>query len=82
MFVAQPVGVDDNIQQGLIWELRSRGDVHLATHFGSDPGAASFVCLDLDRRLGVFAFANVRGDERFMQTQKQILTGLLKQARS
>jgi CubicO group peptidase (beta-lactamase class C family) len=81
-FSDQSVQVDEAIQQGLVWELRSRNGIHLASHFGGDPGAASFVCLDIDKRVGVFAFANITSDHAFLEFQRDVLVRLLKQARA
>ncbi len=81
-FTPQPIAVDEHIGQGLIWELREKNGVRLASHFGSDPGAASFVCLDLEQHLGLVCFANITGDESLRAFQKDVLVRLLKQARA
>jgi CubicO group peptidase (beta-lactamase class C family) len=76
----QPVTVDQNVQQALIWTLREQN--HLAMHYGGDSGADSVAALDVNRRVGALMFSNVTGNDSFRAFQKEAMERLLERARS
>lgn len=80
MLTPQPLPAklgDGSIGQGLIWQLRTLGGMHLASHSGGDPGASTVVAIDLDRKLAVLAFANAAGNADFRPFQKEVVQRLL-----
>lgn len=76
----QPVAVDQNVQQALIWTLREQN--HLAMHYGGDNGADSVAALDVGKRVGALMFSNVTGNDSFRAFQKEAMERLLERARS
>lgn len=77
----QPVVVDQNVQQALIWTLREQHG-HLAMHYGGDVGADSVAALDLGKRVGALMFSNVTGNDEFRAFQKEAMERLLERART
>ncbi len=80
MLTPQPLPTklgDGTIGQGLIWQLRTLGNRHLATHSGGDPGASTVVAIDPDRKVAVLAFANAAGNDDFRPFQKDVVQRLL-----
>lgn len=68
---------DGSVRQGLVWQLRTLGTLHLASHSGGDPGASTVVAIDLDRKVAVLAFANAAGNADFRSFQKEVVQRLL-----
>lgn len=77
----QPVTVDPEAQQALIWQLRERSGSHLATHNGGDAGADSVAALDLGKKVGALVFCNVTGNDNFRAFQQEAVARLLERAR-
>jgi len=68
---------DGAIRQGLIWQLRTLGDLSIASHSGGDPGASTVAAIDLDHKVAVLAFANAAGNDDFRMFQKDVVQRLL-----
>jgi len=68
---------DGSVGQGLIWQLRTLGDRHLASHSGGDPGASTVAAVDMDRNVAILAFANAAGNDTFRPFQKELVQRLL-----
>jgi CubicO group peptidase (beta-lactamase class C family) len=68
---------DGTIGQGLIWQVRTLGDLHIASHAGGDPGASTVVAIDLDHKVAALAFANAAGNDDFRPFQKEVVQRLL-----
>lgn len=77
MLTPQAVPAPPGVGQGLIWQLRMLGTMHLAAHSGGDPGASTVVAIDLDRKVAVLAFANAAGNADFRPFQKEMVQRLL-----
>lgn len=85
MFAPQagtPPAAEPSMRQALGWVLREVDGVQLATHSGSDAGAASIVCVDRARKTAVLAFANIGADKEFRNFQKDVVQRLLAYAGS
>jgi CubicO group peptidase (beta-lactamase class C family) len=62
MLVPDTVTVDEHdpfVRQALMWDLHSNQGVSLATKYGNDAGATSFVALDPVRHTAILVFANI-----------------------
>jgi len=65
-----PTATGVSYQQGLVWEIRGKGDDVIVEHAGIDPGATTLASVKPKKGTAALAFANVTGHKelgRFMR---------------
>jgi CubicO group peptidase (beta-lactamase class C family) len=71
------------LSQAIFWHkiLDANGVSRYWGHFGSDPGAATFLAFDPERHVGVIGFINTNDNKSLTLTFRQIMFRLFEAAK-